>query len=308
MNSAIRSIERSLAATLCLFAWSALFASAAIADTGIAGSRPAYSDRAIGTPPNADAMRARMWVPEIDLGYVPQGLTVAGASILLATYNSEGVLPRCRLFRIDPRKLAVTGRFDMPLSCAHAGGLAYAGGKRLFVSDTDRLFEIDLDRAFDAAGAGDAVVRALPLRFPVRGSFLAYSDGALWIGVYTTPEAGRIYRVPLAVVESTPESTGLGEEHASASLEVARKSQGAAFDMNGFLWISQSDSQFGTLQKIDAKTGRVLSSHEAVAGIEDLGFDAEGMLWAVSEAGARRWRNWPTYYPVLFSIDTRALR
>jgi len=62
------------------------------------------------------------------------------------------------------------------------------------------------------------------------------------------------------------------------------------------------------LQKVDPKTGAVLASYAAVAGIEDLGFDADGLLWAVSEAGSKRWHNWPTYYPILFSIDTRALR
>ena len=52
----------------------------------------------------------------------------------------------------------------------------------------------------------------------------------------------------------------------------------------------------------------ILTSYAAVAGIEDLGFDADGVPWAVSEAGAKRWHNWPTYYPVLFSIDVGALR
>ena len=308
MVRAIRTFERSLAAAICLCAGSALYAITAIADSGVAGSRPAYSDRVLSEPPNAAAIRARMWVPEIDLGFVPQGITVAGNSVLLATYNSEGMQPRCRLFRIDRETLALTGRFDMPLACGHAGGLAYAGGKRLFVSDTNRLFEIDLERAFDAARAGDAVVRSLALRFPLRGSFLAYSDGALWIGVYKASQPDRIYRVPLDVIETTPEPPGLGEEHANASLEVARKSQGASFDRDGFLWLSQSDSQTGALQKVDPKTGAVLARYAAVAGIEDLGFDADGLLWSVSEAGARRWHNWPAYYPILFSIDTKALR
>lgn len=78
MACAMRTFERSLAAAMCLCAWSALFAITAIADSGIAGSRPAYSDRVLSNPPNAASIRARMWVPEIDLGYVPQGVTVAG--------------------------------------------------------------------------------------------------------------------------------------------------------------------------------------------------------------------------------------
>src|SRR3546814_1220885 len=33
----------------------------------------------------------------------------------------------------------------------------------------------------------------------------------------------------------------------------------------------------------------ILASYETVAGIEDLGFDDDGMLWASSEAGSKRW-------------------
>lgn len=84
-------------------------------------------------------------------------------------------------------------------------------------------------------------------------------------------------------------------------------SQGASFDKDGFLWLSQRSSQFGALQKVDPKTGRVLASYPMVASIEDLGFDGDDMLWAVSEAGSKRWHNWPTFYPILFSIDVRRL-
>jgi hypothetical protein len=296
-----------LCAMKCLLAC-ALLAAATIAHADIGGARPAYSARVPTQPPNAGAIRARMWAPDIDLGYVPQGVTVAGDSVLLSAYNGEGGTPKCRLYRIDRRTLSLSGRFDLPPTCSHAGGLAYAGGKRLFVADTGHLFEVDLQRAFDAARAGTAVVRTLSLRFPLRGSFLAYRDGALWIGVYTKPEQGRIHRVPLGVIDATPQLSEIREEQASTSLSIATRSQGASFDRDGFLWLSQSSSQFGTLQRVDPKTGRVLASYAAVAGIEDLAFDADGLLWAVSEAGSKRWSNWPTYYPILFSLDVRALR
>ena len=304
----IHSLQQSLAAALCFCACAALFAATALADGAIAGSRPAYSDRALSEPPNAAAIRARMWVPEIDLGYVPQGVTVAGDSVLLTAYHGAGAQPRCRLYRIDRRTLALAGRFDLPAVCGHAGGLAYAGGRRLFVADTGHLFEIDLERAFDAARAADAVVKSLALRFPLRGSFLAYRDGALWVGEYKTPQPGRIVRIALEAIDAMTLPADLGEEQVNASLAVAPKSQGASFDRDGFLWLSQSGSQAGSLQKVDPKTGKVLASYAVVAGIEDLGFDADGVLWSVSEAGAKRWHNWPTYYPMLFSIDVGALR
>ena len=43
-------------------------------------------------------------------------------------------------------------------------------------------------------------------------------------------------------------------------------------------------------------------------GIEDISFDARGQLWAVSEAGTRRWRHWATFYPVVFRLDPAKLR
>lgn len=68
--------------------------------------------------------------------------------------------------------------------------------------------------------------------------------------------------MPLAVIETKPEPPGLGEEDASASLEVALKSQGASFDKDGFLWLSQSDSETGALRKVDPKTGKVLAKRD----------------------------------------------
>lgn len=278
-----------------------------LAASVIAGTPPTYTDRALSVPPNMGAIRARMWVPEIDLAFVPQGLTVAGDVILLAAYNSEGGPPKCRLYRIDRKRLVVTGTFDMPSLCAHAGGLANAGNDRLFVADTWRLYEIDLARAFEPASAGNAVLRNLSLKFPLRGSFIAYRQGSLWIGEYKKPQPGRIYEVPLSVLEAASEPPGLSVDDARRSLDISAKAQGASFDREGYLWISTSNSQSGGLEKLDGKTGAVLATYPAVAGIEDLGFDSDGLLWAVAEAGARRWQNWPTYYPILFAIDVKAL-
>lgn len=295
-------------AFLCSAATVLSLADVARAQAEISGTRPTYTDRVLSEPPNVAAIKTRMWVPEIDLGFVPQGLTVAEGSVLFAAYNSEGGPPKCRLYRIDRATLSVTGTFDMPSNCGHTGGLAYAGDNRLFVADTWRLYEIDLARAFDAARPDGAVVRSLSLRFPLRGSFLAYRDGALWIGEYKKPQPGQIHVVPIATIDTAEDPPGLSLDHVRSSLEVAPKSQGAAFDADGYLWLSQSNSQAGAIQKVDPKTGKVLASFAAVAGIEDLGFDADGVLWSIGEAGSKRWHNWPTFYPILFSIDVKALR
>jgi hypothetical protein len=43
-------------------------------------------------------------------------------------------------------------------------------------------------------------------------------------------------------------------------------------------------------------------------GIEDLGIDERGGLWAVSEAGSQRWSKWSEQFPVVFRLDPQRLR
>lgn len=284
-----------------------LFAAGAVAGAAsISGVAPTYSDRMLSTPANAAAISSRMWVPGIDRGDVLQGLAVTEDAVILATYNSEGQSPKCRLYRIDPDRLAVLGHFDMPANCSHAGGAAYLAGGRLFVSDTWRLYEIAYPRAFN--GAADAVVRSASLRFPLKGSFLAARGDALWLGEYKKPKPGTVWEIPLAAFEAAQEPAGLTLDAARRSMPVAPMTQGAAFDREGRLWLSQSNSQIGGLQQVDPETGAVLASFRAMAGLEDIGFDAKGRLWASSEAGTRRWHNWPSFYPLLFAIDPGALQ
>ncbi len=69
-----------------------------------------------------------------------------------------------------------------------------------------------------------------------------------------------------------------------------------------------SNRKKGQLQKLDPATGAVLAEYDMVIGIEDLGFDAEGKLWSVSEAGTQRWSKWSKTFPVIFQTDTAKLR
>jgi hypothetical protein len=43
------------------------------------------------------------------------------------------------------------------------------------------------------------------------------------------------------------------------------------------------------------------------AGIEDIEFAADGILWTVSEAGSQRWNGWPSLFPVVSSLHVHAL-
>jgi streptogramin lyase len=89
---------------------------------------------------------------------------------------------------------------------------------------------------------------------------------------------------------------------------VPEKSQGAAFDAAGRLWLTRSGGTFGELVSIDLASGAVTARYAMPAGIEDISFDDDGQLWAVSEAGSARWSGWPTFFPMVFRLDLKKLR
>lgn len=276
----------------------------------ILGKQPAHI-RIISTPPNAAAVGMAVWAPGIDDGYVPQGLTVAGDSVLVAGYKSTlTAVDRgpCRIFRINARTGAYDGHFDLPSESGHAGGLAYIGEDVLVVSDTRMLFKIAMKKAFADGNAREALLGVTSLGGELRGSSLGFDGKNLFVCRYAKQEqTSRGWYLPLDVFGSRDEPKYVTEADAKGSFPVTVRSQGAAFDAGGNLWMTQSGSAFGRLQKMDPATGRVIASYEMVKGVEDIGFDAKGHVWAVSEAGCLRWSDWGVYFPVVFSMDPEKL-
>jgi len=273
----------------------------------VLGTKPAYTDRSLSPVPNAAALGSRIWAPGLDDGYVPQGMAFAEGSVILSSYRGTGHktgAARCRVFRIQAASGKVTGQVDLPVSCAHAGGAAYAGDGRLFIADTHVLFEVPL-AMFDGNKAGE--LRQWPLGGKLRGSFLGYREGRLWIGEWNHEREGTIAAIPLSVLDKNPGGE-LTEGHAARSLRISPDSQGAAFDAAGMLWLTQSNGSFGQLQKVDARTGTVAASYVMPDGIEDIAFDERGGLWSVVEAGSQRWLHWSTFFPLVFRIDVRKLK
>lgn len=270
----------------------------------VLGAAPTYTDRKLGDVPNAAAMTARLWVPGLDDGYVPQGLTVIGADLFVSSYRSvdpkQGRGP-CRLYRIDPASGAVRGQLELPAACGHAGGLAKGPAGRLFVADTREVFEVVLGAAGEG-GIGQ-VARSMKLTGGVRGSFAAGTTDALWLGTYAKDGDPRLYKFPFVGLKDE-----LGEADAAGSLPLPKEAQGGAFDAAGRLWITRSGSRFGELMQLDAAMGEVKARYALPAGIEDLSFDAAGQIWSMSEAGSQRWLQWETFFPVIFRIDPQRLR
>lgn len=272
------------------------------------GTAPTYSDRPLSDIPNAAAIDRRFWAPGLDEGYVPQGITVAADGVVLVSgYRSTdpkvGGGP-ARIWAVDPGDGRIRGSFDLPEGFAHAGGIAMGAGGRLWVADTRLLGRFDLARAL-AAGGTAAAERTWPLASPLRGSFLSRHGGRLWLGAWNPNGEGQMSALHEDALEA---ADALDGRHVAVTFPIPSRAQGAAFDPAGALWITRSSSRIGELLRLDPADGRVLATYPAAIGIEDIGFDADGRLWSVSEAGSRRWLAWTTFYPLLFRIDPARLR
>jgi hypothetical protein len=277
----------------------------------VLGEKPAYFDKVAGAIPNEAAIQRRIWVPGLEEGFVPQGLTVDGGHVLVSSYRSADPKVNtgpCRVFRVEAATGKAAGAFDMPATaCTHAGGLAYLGNGMLMLADTRQLFRIDLAKALETGNAEKAIKGAVKIAGELRGSFGAFDGKDAWIGVWTKdPAKSRMFRLDPRLFDDYDGQT-VNEARAVESVPIPLESQGAAFDANGDIWVSASNSRWGKLYRLDRK-GAIQSEHEMVIGLEDLAFDAAGRLWAVSESGTRKYFAWTTRFPFVFEVDVARLK
>ena len=277
------------------------------------GNAPSYTNRALSDVPNAGAIRARIWAPRLDDGWVPQGVAFGDGALWVSAYQSTD--PNidsgpCRVFKVNVADGGMAGQFDLPATCTHAGGLAHTGDRYLYVADAGYLFRVDTQAALAAGRCVDLGCSTLPLRGSLRGSFLAYAKRTLWLGESVpTGQTARLWQIPEARVLAIIAGSGdtLDEHSSVAVTPLAARSQGVAITRDGALWITQSDAKSGLLQKVEPGTGKVLQEYAMAAGVGDIDFAPDGTLWALSEAGSMRRNAWPTFFPLLFSLDPAAL-
>jgi len=279
----------------------------------IHGAHPGYGPARVSAVPNERAIMRRFWVPGLDAGYNPQGLTTAAGSILVSAYRSEAYEVHrgpCRLFRLDPDNGRETGHADVPAPCGHAGGLAYPGGDMLYLADTHNLFALFLRQAF---GEQAFPISGISLGPGLVGALAASAPGAIWSGSYKEDGPGRLYRFDSEVLSRLHGGERLAIADASAELAIPSYAQGAAFDRDGKLWIARSHNRWGELDRLDPATGAVERRYAVAGGIEGIAFDQGGLLWAVSEAGARHvYDNFLAalvmpFFPLVFAIDPARL-
>ena len=275
------------------------------------GEKPTYLE-AVTPVPNEGAIVRRIWTPGLDEGWIPQGLTVAGDRVLISQYRPMPDLKSntgpCRVVALDPASGRSVGAFDMPVAaCTHSGGLAWLGNGQLFLADTRTIFRIDLERAL-ASGKAEGAMKSLKLAGDLRGSFAAFDGTDPWIGTWTKDAVAksRMYRLDSAWFDTLDGQT-IDDRRAKESFPIPLESQGAAFAADGSVWTSASNGKWGKLHHL-ARDGKVLAVHEMTAGLEDLNFDARGLLWAVSESGTRKYLSWPTKFPFVFAVDVERLR
>ena len=53
------------------------------------GRAPTYTSRTLSAVPNAQAIMTRIWSPDLDKGFVPQGLTYFASAVYVGAYKSE---------------------------------------------------------------------------------------------------------------------------------------------------------------------------------------------------------------------------
>lgn len=281
------------------------------AAAAVLGTPPAYIAAEPSTAPNAQAITTMIWAPGLNDGYVPQGITYADGRVLVSSYQSDN--PKvgggpCRVYQLDPETGRTTGQFDLPPTVRHAGGIAYAGKGMLIVADTRRLYRIDMARAFADGNSEHALRGTISLRGAVKGSFVDFRQGSILTGAYDKQADGsRVFYLPYELFDRATD-TMVDESAATRSFAITPMAQGAAFDAQGYLWLAYSNSKHGLLQKVDPVSGKVLQQHAMVDGIEDMGFDPQGGLWAVSEAGSPRWSKWKTVFPIVFRMDVGKLQ
>jgi hypothetical protein len=279
----------------------------------IQGARPSYGPARVSAVPNEAAIVRRFWAPGLDAGYNPQGLTAVAGAVLVSAYRSEvyGVnRGPCRLIRLDPDSGRETGHADVPSPCGHAGGLAYPGADMLYLADTHNLFEIFLRQAFTEQAFP---IRGIPLGPGLVGALAASAPGAIWSGTYNEDGPGTLHRFNSEVLSRLHGGERLTVADASAVLAIPSYAQGAAFDRDGRLWVARSHNRWGELDRLDPATGAVERRYAVAGGIEGIAFDEGGLLWAVSEAGARHvYENFfaalvMPFFPLVFAMDPARL-
>lgn len=287
----------------------------------VLGARPAYSRiprnplRALGTQ-NHRALRDAIWAPGTQDYFTPQGFTIVPAgrvwptrTFLISGYaNSDPQANngRCKVYAVNEATGGVRGVYTLPSSpCRHAGGIEYTAGDRVWLADTNWLMLLNLRSMFSS---GQAVRKAISLT-GLNGSFVfdepagqpgcPGDGGCLWIGHYREGGDTTLYRYSESMLLAPQRIALNGSTNPSRHFDAPHGGQGGDW-LGGAILLSTSTSTCGSLFKISAGNGAVFWQTGFSPGSEEIALDGAGVLWNVSEAGARRFYDRrPTFFPLI---------
>jgi hypothetical protein len=277
----------------------------------LGGDKPLHVKQLASSYPNAQAIAPRFWAPGLDEGWTPQGLVVMGNYLIVTSYQDvHKNAPKCRVFRIAKATGIVSGTFDMPNPCAHAGGIADIGGGQVVVADTRQDWRVNLNQALQVGRADGATKGMIKLGAGYGSGFTFFDGKDLWNGVWAAEKDAadaKIYRVDLGLFDKRGHT--VTKENAVDVVKIPMQVQGAAIDKQGNLWMSASQGEnLSRLYRVDRKTGAVLAQHDMPPRIENISFDTDGKLWAISESGALKYQKDKQHFPVIFEIDVSKLK
>ena len=257
----------------------------------IRGSRPSYLSTVTTNFNNVQAVTYAAFVPDLELGFIPQGIEQDGKEILITGYSEHEHI--CTIYKINEdnnitKKQAVSG-------CKHAGAISLMEDKTLVVSDTKNIFILD-KRSFE-------VLRKIPLKGKLKGSFVT-NDGKFWfVGVYSKRiDESFIYKF---TDEQFQNSHYLDEDIAIQHIPISLGAQGADFDSSGNLWVTTNKKDCGVLTKYNANF-KVVDTYKTVRGLEDIDIRGKSM-WIISESGSKPYSDWPQVFPAYFKINLEML-
>lgn len=303
----------------------------------VAGERPAYArvgplkDWRRVVSPNEQALISAMWVPDLDAGFTPQGVTLVpagvrwpSATLLVSGYTHPA--GRCYVYAINTSTGRVRNWYRFPEGqCSHAGGIEFTASRNsVWVSDTHRLFELNLAKMFDPARVATAIRTNSSLLSTdqnpsagLNGSFVfdqpsgpgcPAPGGCLWIGHWRRGRTTLLYQYSEAYLRNRAVT---GTNGSIDRLEVAKDGQGAAWGYNGTILLTASTSQCGLLHVVDADTGDTVpgGTYQFSPGTEQLALDGSGGIYNVSEAGSLQFHkpSKPAFFPVIAHWDATAL-
>lgn len=255
----------------------------------VLGPQPDYLNIAPTTKfANHESVEYAHFVPNLNDGFIPQGIEKLGSKIVLSGYQKVGQFNQCFLF---VSKLG-TSNFERKniKRCHHGGGLSLISDKLILLSDTRRLFVL---RSLDLS-----VIHEVKLTGKLRGSFAVVRDGQLYLGTYAQNEADALmYQFNLSDVLN---QYSLSEKQSIRAISIPLKAQGADFDNNGNLWLTSNAKSHGWLMKMNDDFV-VTDKFKLVRGLEDIDVVGDN-IWLVSESGAKPYQSWPQLFPAYFRV------